>query len=225
MPGVVRRDWSYAIFPWDFSGERSSGAGTRTAAGDRGRLLPTQKDLAALSTRAHDGLYRLLLALAAVAAPGDRVFGCRHGLSPVPGRRISTAPARQTRWRADVTLRSLEAKSARLMVAGGYAGLRDGEPVGWTVTADLSAREIRGAGRGAADALELGRADEAWPGKRRLVMPSRPAGIGRKRSALTRGRWTGWTRFGCRPPARTCSRRLEPGAVAGLERGKRRDCR
>ncbi len=56
-------------------------------------------------------------------APAEHCrLGCDHGLSGAADPRISTAPAVADPLRADVTLRSLEAKSARLMILAARQG-------------------------------------------------------------------------------------------------------
>lgn len=118
----VRPDWDYSIFPWDFPAERRPVAGPGQQLVTEVEFVPAQNSLGGFvyagATMAFTSGYWALEALApAVLA----VFGCdmhypRRGATHFYGRGAPDP------LRADVTLRSLEAKSARLMVLAAMRG-------------------------------------------------------------------------------------------------------
>ena len=111
------------IHPWDFPADRvpQPGAGQRIVT--EADFVPAQNAYGGFvyagGTMAFTAAY---WALQALKPSRHRRLRLRHALSRKAARRISTAPARADPLRPDITLRSLEAKSARLMVLAAWQG-------------------------------------------------------------------------------------------------------
>ncbi|MFO1202677.1 MAG: hypothetical protein U1E58_08580 [Tabrizicola sp.] len=112
----VRGDWDDAVFPWDFPVERQPAAGPGQALVTEAEFVPAQNRYGGFvyagATMAFTAGY---WALDALRPSVLAVFGCdmhypKSGLTHFYG--IGTPDP----LRSDITLRSLEAKSARLMV-------------------------------------------------------------------------------------------------------------
>jgi hypothetical protein len=117
----VRPDWDFAVYPWDFPPDRRAVAGVGQTLVDEADFVPAQNAYGGFvyagATMAYTAAYWALFALRPSVLA---VFGCDMHY-----------PAGQTHFygagtadplRADITLRSLEAKSVRLMVAAAAQG-------------------------------------------------------------------------------------------------------
>lgn len=117
----IRPDWDYAIYPWDFLADRIATAGPGQTLITEAEFVPSQNALGGFvyagATMAYTAAYWAIHALRpnVIAA-----FGCDMHY-----------PAGQTHFygkgtpdplRPDITLRSLEAKSVRLMVIAAQQG-------------------------------------------------------------------------------------------------------
>jgi hypothetical protein len=118
----VRADWDAAIHPWDFPEDRRPLAGPGQAVVTEAEFVPAQNLLGGFvyagATMAFTGAYWALHALRpAVIA----VYGCDMHY-PKSGPTHFYGSGQPDPLRADITLRSLEAKSARLMVLAAMRG-------------------------------------------------------------------------------------------------------
>ncbi|GLS87810.1 hypothetical protein GCM10010873_27840 [Cypionkella aquatica] len=117
----VRPDWDYSIYPWDFDAARVPVAGAGQVLVTEADFVPAQNAYGGFvyagATMAYTAAY---WALATLKPRVLAVFGCDMHY-----------PAGQTHFygtgtpdplRADITLRSLEAKSVRLMVLAAAQG-------------------------------------------------------------------------------------------------------
>lgn len=118
----VRNDWDHAVYPWDFPEERHPVAGPGQRLVTEAEFVPAQNRFGGFvyagATMAFTAGY---WALDALRPSVLAVFGCdmhypKSGLTHFYGAG-SPDPLRQ-----DITLRSLEAKSARLMVLAAMQG-------------------------------------------------------------------------------------------------------
>jgi hypothetical protein len=118
----VRADWDYTVFPWDFSVDRQPVAGAGQQLVTEDAFVPAQNRYGGFvyagATMAFTSGYWALHTLRPRVLA---VFGCdmhypKAGLTHFYG--AGTADP----LRADITLRSLEAKSARLMVLAAMQG-------------------------------------------------------------------------------------------------------
>ncbi|MFM7444362.1 MAG: hypothetical protein ACKO2N_10695 [Tabrizicola sp.] len=118
----VRGDWDHAVYPWDFPKERHPVPGPGQALVTEAEFVPSQNAYGGFvyagATMAFTTGY---WALDALKPSVLAVFGCdmhypKSGLTHFYG---SGSP---DPLRADITLRSLEAKSARLMVLAAMQG-------------------------------------------------------------------------------------------------------
>lgn len=118
----VRADWDYSVFPWDFPSDRQPVAGPGQALVTEAEFVPAQNAYGGFvyagATMAFTAGYWALNALKPSVLA---VFGCdmhypKRGLTHFYGTG-SPDPLRP-----DITLRSLEAKSARLMVLATMQG-------------------------------------------------------------------------------------------------------
>jgi hypothetical protein len=118
----VRRDWDHCVFPWDFPADRQPVAATGQQLVTEAEFVPAQNAFGGFvyagATMAFTAGY---WALDALQPRVLAVFGCdmhypKAGLTHFYGSGTPD-PLRQ-----DITLRSLEAKSARLMVLAAMQG-------------------------------------------------------------------------------------------------------
>lgn len=118
----VRADWDYSVFPWDFPAERHAVAGPGQHLVTEAEFVPAQNVYGGFvyagATMAFTSAYWALHGLKPSVLA---VFGCdmhypKAGLTHFYGAG-SPDPLRQ-----DITLRNLEAKSARLMVLAAMQG-------------------------------------------------------------------------------------------------------
>jgi len=118
----IRADWSHAIYPWDFPPDRHPVAGP-------GQVLVTEDDFVSAqnafggfvyagATMAYTAAY---WALDALRPEVIAVFGCDMHYPPT-GQTHFYGTGRPDPLRSDITLRSLEAKSARLLVLAARQG-------------------------------------------------------------------------------------------------------
>jgi hypothetical protein len=118
----IRADWDAAVYPWDFPPDRHPIAGP-------GQMLVTEDDFVpaqnafggfvyAGATMAFTTAYWMLLALRPKVIA---TFGCDMHY-PASGDTHFYGQGAADPLRADITLRSLEAKSARLMVLAAMQG-------------------------------------------------------------------------------------------------------
>ena len=118
----VRPDWSFAIFPWDFPDDRHPVAGPGQQLVTEIEFVPAQNALGGFvyagGTMAYTASY---WALAVLRPRVIAVFGCDMDY-PLAGPTHFYGSGTADPLRADVTLRSLEAKSARLMVLAAMQG-------------------------------------------------------------------------------------------------------
>jgi hypothetical protein len=118
----VRPDWDFAIFPWDFPEDRQPVAGPGQRLVTEADFVPAQNGFGGFvyagGTMAYTASY---WALAALRPRVIAVYGCDMHYPPAgPTHFYGTGAADPLR--ADVTLRSLEAKAARLMVLAAMQG-------------------------------------------------------------------------------------------------------
>jgi hypothetical protein len=117
----VRPDWDYAIYPWDF-------AAARVAVPAPGQVLVTEADFVPAQNRYGGFVYAgatmaytaAYWALDALRPRVLAVFGC--DMYYPPGQTHFYGTGAPDPLRADITLRSLEAKSVRLMVLAAQQG-------------------------------------------------------------------------------------------------------
>ncbi|MCX7289443.1 MAG: hypothetical protein NTW20_18385 [Rhodobacterales bacterium] len=106
----VRPDWNEAVFPWDFPEDR------RPLAGEGQRLI-TETDFVGATMAFTTGYWALHELKPSVLA----VFGCDMHYATT-GKTHFYGTGAPDPLRKDITLRSLEAKSARLMVLAAMQG-------------------------------------------------------------------------------------------------------
>lgn len=117
----IRPDWDYAIYPWDFAPERHpiAGLGQRVITEDD--FVPAQNAMGGFvyagATMAFTSAY---WALNALRPKVIAVFGCDMHYGP--GQTHFYGRGEPDPLRRDITLRNLEAKSARLMVLAAQQG-------------------------------------------------------------------------------------------------------
>lgn len=118
----VRRDWDHAIYPWDFPEERHPVAGPGQALVTEAEFVPAQNAYGGFvyagATMAFTAGYWALHALKPSVLA---VFGCDMHY-PKAGVTHFYGTGTPDPLRPDITLRSLEAKSARLMVLAAMQG-------------------------------------------------------------------------------------------------------
>jgi hypothetical protein len=118
----VRPDWDFAIYPWDFPKERHPPAGPQQTPVTEADFVPAQNAFGGFvyagATMAFTAGYWALHALqpAVIAA-----FGCDMHYAAA-GKTHFYGTGAPDPLRKDITLRSLEAKSARLMVLAAMQG-------------------------------------------------------------------------------------------------------
>lgn len=118
----LRPDWDFAVYPWDFPEERRPMAGPGQTVITENDFVPAQNAYGGFvyagATMAFTTGYWILHALQpAVIA----VFGCDMHY-PASGPTHFYGAGTSDPLRPDITLRSLEAKSARLMVLAAMQG-------------------------------------------------------------------------------------------------------
>jgi hypothetical protein len=118
----VRQDWDAAVYPWDFPPERQPVAGPGQQLVTEAEFVPAQNGFGGFvfagATMAFTAGY---WALAALKPSVIAVFGCDMHY-PVGGKTHFYGNGAPDPLRKDITLRSLEAKSARLMVIAATQG-------------------------------------------------------------------------------------------------------
>jgi hypothetical protein len=118
----VRPDWDAAIFPWDFPVERQPVAGPGQELITEDRFVPAQNAYGGFvfagATMAFTAAYWVLAALKPKVLA---VLGCDMHYSAT-GKTHFYGTGAPDPLRKDITLRSLEAKSARLMVLAAMQG-------------------------------------------------------------------------------------------------------
>lgn len=118
----VRADWDHSVFPWDFPAERQPVAGPGQKLVTEAEFVPAQNAhggfVYAGATMAFTAGYWALHTLAPRVLA---VFGCDMQY-PASGRTHFYGRGSADPLRDDITLRSLEAKSARLMVRAAMQG-------------------------------------------------------------------------------------------------------
>jgi hypothetical protein len=119
----VRRDWDHAIYPWDFPEDRHPVAGPGQALVTEAAFVPAQNAYGGFvyagATMAFTAGYWALHALKLSVLA---VFGCDMHY-PKAGVTHFYGNGTPDPLRPDITLRSLEAKSARLMVLAAMQGV------------------------------------------------------------------------------------------------------
>ncbi|MEO5621657.1 MAG: hypothetical protein ABIQ85_12120 [Cypionkella sp.] len=119
---MIRPDWDYAIYPWDFPPERHPVAGPGQRLVTENEFVPAQNAYGGFvyagATMAYTAAY---WALAALRPQVIAMFGCDMHY-PATGATHFYGTGSPDPLRADITLRSLEAKSARLMVLAAMQG-------------------------------------------------------------------------------------------------------
>lgn len=118
----VRADWDFAIYPWDFPEDRRPVAGPGQALVTEEDFVPAQNAFGGFvyagATMAFTAGYYALNALQPTVIA---FFGCDMHYA-VAGRTHFYGTGAPDPLRKDITLRSLEAKSARLMVLAAMQG-------------------------------------------------------------------------------------------------------
>jgi hypothetical protein len=118
----VRPDWNFTIFPWDFPVDRQPEAGPGQRLVTEDDFVPAQNGFGGFvyagGTMAYTASY---WALAALQPRVIAVYGCDMDY-PQSGPTHFYGSGTADPLRPDVTLRSLEAKSARLMVLAAMRG-------------------------------------------------------------------------------------------------------
>jgi hypothetical protein len=118
----VRADWDYSVFPWDFPVERQPVAAAGQRLVTETEFVPAQNDFGGFvyagATMAFTAAYWALHALQPRVLA---VFGCDMHY-PKAGLTHFYGTGTPDPLRTDITLRSLEAKSARLMVLAAMQG-------------------------------------------------------------------------------------------------------
>lgn len=118
----VRGDWDYSVFPWDFPVERQPTPGPGQRLVTEAEFVPAQNAFGGFvyagATMAFTAAYWALHALKPKVLA---VFGCDMHY-PKAGATHFYGTGTADPLRADITLRSLEAKSARLRVLAAMQG-------------------------------------------------------------------------------------------------------
>jgi hypothetical protein len=118
----IRADWDSAVYPWDFPPDRHPVAGRGQRLVTEDDFVPAQNALGGFvyagATMAFTSAY---WALSALKPKVIAVFGCDMHY-PRNGKTHFYGTGAPDPLRADITLRSLEAKSARLMVLAAMQG-------------------------------------------------------------------------------------------------------
>ena len=119
---LIRPDWDDMIHPWDFPPHRRPTPGPGQRLITEGDFVPAQNDYGGFvyagGTMAFTAAY---WALAALRPATIAVFGCDMHY-PTTGPTHFYGTGSPDPLRADITLRSLEAKSARLMILAAMQG-------------------------------------------------------------------------------------------------------
>ena len=118
----VRPDWDHAVYPWDFPADRQPDPGPAQGVVTEAEFVPAQNAFGGFvyagATMAYTAAY---WALHALKPSVIAVFGCdMHYAATGPTHFYGTGAPDPLR--KDITLRSLEAKSARLMVLAAMQG-------------------------------------------------------------------------------------------------------
>lgn len=118
----LRPDWDHSVYPWDFPSDRQPVAGPGQRVVTEADFVPAQNDFGGFvyagATMAFTAGYWALHALKPKVLA---VFGCDMHY-PASGVTHFYGTGTPDPLRADVTLRSLEAKSARIMVLASMQG-------------------------------------------------------------------------------------------------------
>jgi hypothetical protein len=118
----VRGDWDAAVFPWDFPSERQPVAGSGQRLVTEDDFVPAQNEFGGFvyagATMAFTAGY---WSLSAQQPSVIAMFGCDMHY-PRSGKTHFYGAGAPDPLRKDITLRSLEAKSARLMVVAAMQG-------------------------------------------------------------------------------------------------------
>ena len=118
----IRLDWTHAIYPWDFPPDRHPVAGPGQTLVTEDDFVPAQNVYGGFvyggATMAYTAAYWILHALRPSVIA---VFGCDMHY-PATGATHFYGTGSPDPLRADITLRSLEAKSARLMALAARQG-------------------------------------------------------------------------------------------------------
>jgi hypothetical protein len=118
----IRPDWDVSVFPWDFPADRQPVAGPGQHLVTETEFVPAQNTYGGFvyagATMAFTAAYWALHALKPTVLA---VFGCDMHY-PQAGATHFYGTGTADPLRADITLRSLEAKSARLMVQAAMQG-------------------------------------------------------------------------------------------------------
>lgn len=119
---LIRDDWDYHIYPWDFPAERRPVPGTGQRAVTQEEFVPAQNAFGGFvyagGTMAYTAAY---WALATLRPRVMAFYGCDMHY-PATGATHFYGQGTPDPLRSDITLRSLEAKSARVMVMAAQAG-------------------------------------------------------------------------------------------------------
>lgn len=119
---ALRPDWDYMVYPWDFPAERLPCPGASQTLIDETEFVPAQNAFGGFvyagATMVFTAAY---WALHALKPRVIAVFGCDMHY-PKTGPTHFYGTGSPDPLRADITLRSLEAKSARLQVLAAMAG-------------------------------------------------------------------------------------------------------
>lgn len=119
---ALRPDWDYMVYPWDFPAERLPRPGTQQRLIDETDFVPAQNAFGGFvyagATMVFTAAY---WALHALKPRVIAVFGCDMHY-PKTGPTHFYGTGSPDPLRADITLRSLEAKSARLQVLAAMTG-------------------------------------------------------------------------------------------------------
>lgn len=118
----IRQDWTHATYPWDFPPDRHPVAGPGQSLVTEDDFVPAQNAFGGFvyagATMAFTAGYWVLHALRPKVIA---VFGCDMQY-PATGQTHFYGTGSPDPLRADITLRSLAAKSARLMVLAAHQG-------------------------------------------------------------------------------------------------------
>jgi hypothetical protein len=118
----IRPDWDYAIYPWDFPSERHPVAGEGQRLVTEAEFVPAQNAYGGFvyagATMAYTAAY---WALSQLRPKVIAVFGCDMHY-PAGEETHFYGQGSPDPLRADITLRDLEAKSARLMILAAMQG-------------------------------------------------------------------------------------------------------
>ena len=119
---ALRPDWDYLVYPWDFPADRLPTCGPGQKLIDESAFVPAQNVLGGFvyagGTMAFTAAYWALHALKPTVIA---VFGCDMHY-PASGPSHFYGTGQPDPLRRDITLRSLEAKSARLMTMAAMQG-------------------------------------------------------------------------------------------------------